>query len=103
MNQTLEGYAFWLQSRSSTKVEFATGYTKIHLLPLKILPFMSKLTKIGNECVTKRQRLESEFKGQIVSKFDQGLFDAYKLMYFDRMEIRMEMFWKAMNELCILC
>ena len=27
--------------------------------------------------------LKSEFKGQIVSKFDQGLLNAYNPMYFD--------------------
>ena len=30
------------------------------------------------------QKLKSELKGQIVSKFDLGLRNAYKLMYFDR-------------------
>ena len=80
----MEGYAFWLKSRSSTKVEFGTGYIKTDPLTLKILPFMSKTKKTGTECVTKRQRLKSEFKGQMVSKFDLGLFDAYKLMYFVR-------------------
>ena len=30
------------------------------------------------------QRLKSESKDQIVSKFDQGLLDAYKLIQFDR-------------------
>ena len=29
-------------------------------------------------------RLKSEFKGQIVFKFDLGLLNAYKLMYFYR-------------------
>jgi hypothetical protein len=29
------------------------------------------------------QKLKSEFKGQILSKFDLGLLNAYKLMYFD--------------------
>ena len=29
-------------------------------------------------------RLKSEFKGQIVSKFDPGLLNAYNTMYFDR-------------------
>ena len=28
--------------------------------------------------------LKSEFKGQIVSKFDLGLLNAYKPMYFNR-------------------
>ena len=28
--------------------------------------------------------LKHEFKGQIVSKLDLGLLNAYKLMYFDR-------------------
>ena len=30
------------------------------------------------------KRLKSEFKGQIVSKFDLGLLNAYNPMYFDR-------------------
>ena len=29
-------------------------------------------------------KVKSEFKGQIVSKFDLGLLNAYKPMYFDR-------------------
>ena len=29
-------------------------------------------------------KLKSEFKGQIVSKFDLGLLNAYNSMYFDR-------------------
>ena len=29
-------------------------------------------------------QVKSELKGQIVSKFDLGLFNAYKPMYFDR-------------------
>jgi hypothetical protein len=28
--------------------------------------------------------LKSEFRNQMVSKFDLGLLNAYKLMYFDR-------------------
>ena len=30
------------------------------------------------------KRLKSEFKGQIVSKFDLGLLNAYNPMHFDR-------------------
>ena len=29
-------------------------------------------------------RLKSEFKGQILSKFDLGLLNTYKLMYFNK-------------------
>ena len=32
----------------------------------------------------KSRNLKSEFKGQIVSKFDLGLLNAYNPMYFDR-------------------
>ena len=45
---------------------------------------------LGHVCqffITKRhKRLKSEFKGQMVFKFDLGLPIAYKIMYFDRNE-----------------
>ena len=47
--------------------------------------------------------LKNEFEGQIVSKFDLGLLNAYKRMYFEKMsmEIRMINFWIVISVSCV--
>ena len=46
---------------------------------------------------------KSEFKGQIVSKFDLGLLNAYKLILIEiSMKIRMAKILRAINEYCVM-
>ena len=48
-------------------------------------------------------KVKREFKDQIVSIFELGLLNTYKLMYFDRNinEIRMAIKMRAINESCV--
>ena len=42
------------------------------------------LLSLSNRAICIKKAEFSDFKGQIAFKFDVGLFNAYKLMYFDR-------------------
>ena len=77
------------------KVEFIQRHKKPHLLPSKKLSFEviqfqniepRLLAHVCQFFINKGTILwlKSEFTGHIVSKFDLGLLNTYKLMYFDK-------------------
>ena len=61
------------------------------------------LLSLSNLAICIKKAEFSDFKGQIAFKFDVGLFNAYKLMYFDRNinGNKDAKIWEAINESCV--
>ena len=89
-----------MYSSACTKVLFTVRYSKRQITALTFVCHYKNNNKNHREkgllslsnlemCIKKAEffdlkRLKSEFKGQIASKFDLGLHNAYNPMYFDR-------------------